>query len=276
MNKYARMLPFLLGIFCLTGNAIELNGLARQGGLLIGQAPQGVRIEFQGRAVRVADSGVFLIALGREAPSQMELVMYNGIGEKNVQIIDVAQRDYPVQRVEGVPEHTVTPPQEAIDRIRNEAAMVSEARSRDDVRTDFAGGFIRPLNGEITGVYGSQRIYNGVPKRPHYGLDIAAPEGTPVRAPAPGVVTLVHPDMYFSGGTLIIDHGHGLSSTFIHLSQILVTEGQRIEPGQLVAKVGATGRATGPHLDWRINWFDVRIDPQLVLQAFPAVKPNEV
>ena len=148
--------------------------------------------------------------------------------------------------------------------------MVRDARSLDRERTDFIGGFIQPLEGVITGVYGSQRVYNGIPKRPHYGLDIAAPEGTAVRAPAFGVVTLVHPDMYYSGGTLIVDHGHGLSSTFIHLSKILVQEGQRVTPGELIAEVGATGRATGPHLDWRMNWFDVRVDPQQVLQALPA------
>ena len=131
-------------------------------------------------------------------------------------------------------------------------------------------GFVWPLEGTITGVYGSQRIYNGVPKSPHYGIDIAAPQGELVRAPAPGVVTLVHPDMYYSGGTLIVDHGHGLSSTFIHLSESLVEIGQRVEAGEVIAKVGSTGRSTGPHLDWRMNWFDVRIDPRLVLEALPA------
>ena len=150
--------------------------------------------------------------------------------------------------------------------------LVREARTVDDKRTDFLTGFVKPLEGPITGVYGSRRVYNGTPGNPHYGLDIAAPTGTEVFAPAPGVVTLVHRDMFYSGGTLLIDHGYGISSTFIHLSELLVEEGQQVTPSDPIARVGATGRATGPHLDWRINWFDVRLDPALVLDQFPAAK----
>ena len=135
--------------------------------------------------------------------------------------------------------------------------------------TIFLAGFIWPLQGPITGVYGSQRILNGEPRRPHFGVDVAAPTGTPVVAPADAIVTLVHPDMYFSGGTLIMDHGHGLSSTFIHLHKVLVEEGQVVKQGDVVAEVGATGRVTGPHLDWRMNLFTVRIDPELLVPPMP-------
>jgi murein DD-endopeptidase MepM/ murein hydrolase activator NlpD len=126
------------------------------------------------------------------------------------------------------------------------------------------------LIGPITGVYGSQRVYNGVPKNPHYGVDYAAPTGTEVVAPAAGIVRLAHPDLFYSGGTMIIDHGHGLSSSFLHLSGLLVAEGARVTRGQPIALVGATGRATGPHLDWRMNWHQQRIDPQLVLETLPS------
>ena len=150
------------------------------------------------------------------------------------------------------------------------AELVKATRKLDDPRTDFLDGFIWPSQGPISGVYGSQRILNGKPRRPHFGVDVAGPVGTPVVAPAGGVVTLAHPDMYFSGGTLVIDHGHGLSSAFLHLSRILVKEGQRVEQGEPIAEIGATGRVTGAHLDWRMNWFEQRIDPQLLAGPMPA------
>ena len=177
----------------------------------------------------------------------------------------VAQREYRIQRIDGLPPRKVTPTAEDMVRIREEYALVRKARSRVDERQDFLGGFVWPAEGRISGVYGSQRILNGVPKRPHFGVDIAAPVGTVVRAPADGVVTLTHDDMFFSGGTLIVDHGHGLSSTFIHLNRILVKEGDRVRQGDPIAEIGATGRVTGPHLDWRINLLDARLDPQLLV-----------
>ena len=148
--------------------------------------------------------------------------------------------------------------------------MVRKARQLVSNKQDFLKWFVKPANGPITGVYGSQRFYNGVPKSPHYGIDYAAPTGTPVIAPAYGVVTFAHNDLFYSGGTLIIDHGHGLSSTFLHLSEILVKPDQRVILGMKIAKIGATGRATGPHLDWRMNWLDQRIDPDLVLKVLPS------
>ncbi len=177
----------------------------------------------------------------------------------------IAKRDYRIQRIDGLPPRKVTPKAEDLKRIRQETALVKAARRRDDPRTDFMRGFIWPAKGRVSGVYGSQRILNGQPRRPHFGVDVAGPVGTPVVAPADGVVTLVHPDMFFSGGTLVIDHGHGLSSSFLHLSEVLVKEGQRVKQGELIARIGATGRVTGAHLDWRMNLFDTRIDPQLLV-----------
>ena len=201
----------------------------------------------------------------------MEVDVHNGKDSQQYSY-SVAQREYKVQRVDGVPQRTVTPPSaEVLERIRQEGRLVRQARADNDRREDFLQGFIKPLEGPITGVYGSQRVYNGVPKNPHYGLDIARPTGTVVVAPAAGIVKLVHADMYYSGGTLVLDHGYGLTSSFIHLSGALVKEGQRVEAGDAIAKVGSSGRATGPHLDWRVNWFSVRLDPALVLEYFPAV-----
>lgn len=248
--------------------AVEIRGEWRQGGLLMGKTDAGGEVRFQGRSVDVSPEGQFVIALGRDAPEKVTLEIQSG-EQTETTTYRVARRQYDIQRIEGVPQETVTPPPEVLERIRREAAMVAEARAVRDFRLDYLGGFAKPLDGPITGVYGSQRIYNGTPRSPHYGLDIAAPKGTVVNAPAPGVVRLVSADMYFSGGTLIIDHGYGVSSSFIHLSDILVAEGQSVDTGDPIARVGATGRATGPHLDWRINWFDVRVDPALVLEQFP-------
>ncbi|WP_461481587.1 M23 family metallopeptidase [Porticoccus sp.] len=258
-------LPFVI-------QALELSGPLEQGGMLIGRVSPGERVEVMGRPVRVDNDGVFVFGLGRDAPAEIDLVSRNGSDQAQHHRFTVKQRSYQEQRVNGVPQQTVTPPKEVLERIRREAALVARARADDDQRLDFLSGFHKPLEGPITGVYGSLRVYNGTPGNPHYGLDIAAPTGTEVFAPAPGIVKLAYKDMFYSGGTLIIDHGHGISSTFIHLSEVLAKEGQAVAPGDLIARVGATGRATGPHLDWRINWFDVRLDPALVLQYFPAGK----
>jgi murein DD-endopeptidase MepM/ murein hydrolase activator NlpD len=267
-----RPLVLLLCLLPMASFSLELKGELVQGGMLVGQVTPGEQVEVMGRPVRVDDQGLFVFGLGRDAPAEIKLTHTNGGNEVVTYSYAVAQRVYREQRVEGVPQKTVTPPPEVLERIRREATLVREARTVDDRRTDFLSGFVKPLEGPITGVYGSRRVYNGTPGNPHYGLDIAAPTGTEVFAPAPGVVTLVHRDMFYSGGTLLIDHGYGISSTFIHLSELLVEEGQQVAPGDPIARVGATGRATGPHLDWRINWFDVRLDPALVLEQFPAAK----
>lgn len=267
-----RPLVLLLCLLPMGSFSLELKGELVQGGMLIGRVTPGEQVEVMGRPVRVDDQGLFVFGLGRDAPAEIKLTHTNGGNEVVTYSYAVVQRVYREQRVDGVPQKTVTPPPEVLERIRREATLVREARTVDDKRTDFLTGFVKPLEGPITGVYGSRRVYNGTPGNPHYGLDIAAPTGTEVFAPAPGVVTLVHRDMFYSGGTLLIDHGYGISSTFIHLSELLVEEGQQVAPGDPIARVGATGRATGPHLDWRINWFDVRLDPALVLDQFPAAK----
>jgi len=250
---------------------LAMDGRWIQGALLKGQfidATQG-SIEFLGNSVPVSADGVFMLGLGRDAPKQVMLKAEAAGGLTCQQPFEVEQRDYRIQRVEGVPKKTVNPGPEYYARIRAESAAARKARA---VRLDiphYLQSFQWPLTGPISGVYGSQRYYNGVPKRPHYGVDIARPTGTQVVAPAAGVVTLVHDEMFFSGGTLILDHGQGLSSSFLHLSKLLVEVGQVIEAGQLIAEVGATGRVTGPHLDWRMNWLNQRVDPQLLVPAMP-------
>lgn len=244
---------------------VRLDGEIAQGGLVIGQAPPGSEVRFDGEPVLVSGDGRFLIAFGRDetGPRRLAVTLPDGADWQRELIPE--SREFDIQRIDGLPDEQVTPPPEVLERIRAEARMANEARTRRDRRDDWTEGFHWPVTGPITGVYGSQRILNGEPRSPHWGIDIAAPAGTPVEAPAPGIVTLVHDDMYFSGGTLFIDHGHGLVSAFLHLSEILVDDGERIERGQVVARVGATGRVTGAHLDWRMNLGDVRIDPALLV-----------
>ena len=244
---------------------VRLDGPRTQGGLLRGRVPPGSTVEYEGDAVRVSADGWFLVGFGRDASPEAELVVVFPDGRRERQVLRVKARQYDIQRIDGLPPSKVTPSEEDLVRIRAEVKMVKKARAVDDSRIDFLSGFRWPIEGRISGVYGSQRILNGEPRRPHFGIDIAAPRGTKVVAPTDGVVTLVHPDMYFSGGTMIVDHGHGLSSAFLHLSRILVDKGERVTQGQVIAEVGSTGRSTGPHLDWRINLFDRRLDPSLLV-----------
>lgn len=246
---------------------VELPSSASQGALVIGRTRPGATVEVDGRGLRVSPDGLFAFGIPRDATG-IRLVQVSAEGAATVEHrIAISARDWPVERVDGVPPSTVDPPPAIAARIRAEQARVSAARQRDDARTDFAVPFLRPVEGRISGRFGNQRIYNGTPGAPHSGMDIAAASGTPVRAPAAGVVTFADPGLYLTGGTLVLDHGHGVSSNFLHLSRIHVRVGDRVARGQPIAAVGATGRATGPHLHWGMNWFDVRIDPQLVLDA---------
>ena len=250
-------------------NGLSITGIWEQGALLKGRVRPRSHIEFLGNPVYVSDNGEFIIGLGRDAPAQVEVVVTDPAGKKQVHAFQVVQRHYNIQRVEGVEEKYVTPSAEDLLRIEKDNQMLSEARRLRDARADFNQGFIWPVLGPITGVYGSQRFFNGEPKQPHYGLDISAPVGTPVKAPAGGKVTLAQ-DLYYSGWTLLIDHGQGLSSAFLHLSKVLVKEGDYVKQGDVIALVGATGRVTAAHLDWRMNWLDQRLDVQLLLPSAPA------
>jgi murein DD-endopeptidase MepM/ murein hydrolase activator NlpD len=253
---------------------VELAGSMQQGGMLIGKVLPGSQVSLDGVSVMVADDGTFAIGFDRDADSHAELVVTATSGEAIRQSLTISPRDYKIQRIEGIAKKIMSPSESSLKRIRSESAEVRQARAQLLPRLDFSGEFQWPLIGPISGVYGSQRVYNGVPKRPHYGVDVAAPTGTPVSTPAPGLVTLAHPDMFYSGGTLIIDHGHGVSSTLMHLSKVLVSVGDEVVPGDIVAEVGSGGRATGPHLDWRMNWLKTRIDPQLLVQPMPPAARN--
>lgn len=242
---------------------IELFGTLTQGSLIRGRATAGSQIWFNDQPLSVAPDGQFVFGIGRDADLEHQLTVKSAAGKKTVPLQFTA-RSYDIQYVEGVAQRYVSPPSEVLARIRQDSVDVRQARS---VQSELTYAFAQPVwpaYGRISGVYGSQRVFNGEPRNPHFGLDIAAPTGSPVYAPLPGVVTLVK-DLYYSGLTIILDHGYGVSSTLMHLDAFHVELGDKVEQGQLVADMGATGRVTGPHLDWRINWYQERLDPALLM-----------
>lgn len=248
---------------------LAFEGAFTQGSVVIGRTAPEARIRFDGRLVRVGPEGHFVIGFDRDAPPTQMLVVTLPDGRRVEHELEIARRDYDIQHIDGLAPEQVSPPPEAIERILRDVRTVKQARQRDDPRRDFLADFRWPVVGRITGVYGSQRVLNGEPRRPHYGVDIAAPAGTVVRAPAPGIVTVAVSDMYYSGGTLLLDHGHGLSSAFLHMQALYVERGQRVEQGEPIGEVGATGRSTGAHLDWRMNLFERRVDPTFLVGPMP-------
>lgn len=247
-----------------------LDGNLVQGGLILGTVTPGAEVQVGDRGLRVSPEGRFVIGFGRDADAEVELNVTYPDGSKEARLLPVKARTYDTQSITGVAQKYVSPPEEVQTRIQRENAEIARVRASDRPETWFESGFVWPVVGRISGVYGSQRIFNGEPRRPHFGVDIAAPRGTPISAPADGVVSLAEPDLYYSGGTVILDHGHGLTSAFLHMESISVEVGQKITQGSEIGKLGSTGRSSGPHLDWRINWFEERIDPQLLAGPMPA------
>jgi murein DD-endopeptidase MepM/ murein hydrolase activator NlpD len=272
----ANVLACMLSPALAAANCVELRGNLVQGGLVWGKVTPGSVVRLDGERLDVLDDGTTFAGFGRDAAATAQLVVEGSAPCS--QTLQIARREYNIQRVEGVPQQTVTPPPEQLERIRREQALVDAAKAQRIARPDFLlaalAGFQWPTLGPISGVYGSQRFYNGAAGNPHYGVDVAVPTGTPVRAPAAGRVTLAEPDLYFSGGTVILDHGFRFSSSFLHMSKVLVAVGQDVQAGDLIGEVGATGRATGAHLDWRMNWRGQRIDPQLLAPPMPKPAPE--
>lgn len=259
-------------LFSHNAVAVELTGSAVQGGLLFGEAEPGSSITLDGEPVVVSKDGQFVIGFGRDETGTRKLGVRSPGGDVLQKDLLVKSREYAIERVDGLPPSRVTPDPSVTARIQSDARLVSSARLHRDKQAFYAQGFKWPAKGRISGVYGSQRVLNGEPRRPHFGLDIAAPTGTSVYAPADGLITMTHPDLYFSGATIILDHGQGLSSTFLHLSKILVEAGTFVQQGDLIAEIGSSGRANGPHLDWRMNWLDRRVDPLPLLE--PLKEPT--
>ena len=257
----------ILLFFFLSNNvlAVEFKGKFIQGHFIIGKTESGTKVLIDKKEVRTSDDGYFVFGIGRDRKYDVVITL-NKDGNKQKIVKKVLKRKYNIQRIDGLPEEQVTPPEEVYVRIKKENKLIGDAKTIDSNLTYFKNKFIVPIkNTIITGVYGSQRILNGEPKWPHYGLDFAADEGTTIKAMLDGIVTLAEPDLYYTGGTLMFDHGHGISTIYLHMQKLLVKKGQKIKQGDVIGTVGSTGRATGPHLDIRLNWFQTRLDPETVL-----------
>ncbi|WP_262690317.1 M23 family metallopeptidase [Kordiimonas aestuarii] len=264
---------FFVASVGLPASAVELSGTAAQGGMLWGQVKPGVRVSLDGERVKVGPDGYFVIGFGRDAAATATLTVMQVDGTGEEQVIKVKARQFDIERVDGLPPKTVTPPPEWRERRARETGMVREARSHLTDALAWTRGFIRPAEGRFSGFYGSQRILNGEPRSPHYGLDIAGSVGTPIVAPAPGVVRLAVPDFLLEGGIIIIDHGFGVTSTLFHMNSVDVKLGDTVEQGEQIGTIGQTGRANGPHVDWRVNWRNVRLDPMLLIAPEPMKGP---
>jgi murein DD-endopeptidase MepM/ murein hydrolase activator NlpD len=252
----------LLASVSIAASELALEGQFTQGALLRGKAPTGARVFFNDTELALSKDGQFVFGIGRDAPLEHTLTV-DVNGDKQVKTLTFSAREYDIQRVNGVAQKYVSPPADVTERIRRDNAKVREVRQTVSNLPFIFTTPVMPAQGRISGVYGSQRIFNGEPRNPHYGLDVAAPVGAAVIAPLSGTVLLAE-DLYYSGLTLIVDHGFGISSTFMHLSKFNVTAGDSVTQGDKIAEIGATGRVTGPHLDWRINWLQERLDPALL------------
>jgi len=257
-----RILIALFFLFFTTSSfAVIFDGNFIQGSFILGKTDPGSEVFIDKKKIRVTTDGYFVFGLGRDRKNDITIT----INEKKI-IKKVFKREYEIQRIDGLEEKKVTPPEEVYERIKRENKWIGEARAIDSDLTFFKNKFAIPVeNAIITGVYGSQRILNGKPKWPHYGLDFAADEGTKIKAMLDGTVTLAESDLFYTGGTLIFDHGHGVSTLYMHMEKLLVKKGQKVKQGDIIGTVGSTGRATGAHLDVRLNWFDIRLDPKTVL-----------
>ncbi|MEX0582684.1 MAG: M23 family metallopeptidase [Sneathiella sp.] len=267
-------LGFFLGAFLLSLNAladrVTLTGNFTQGGLVMGLTEPGAHVFFDEKPVTVSPEGRFLFGFGRDFKDSSVLKITYPDGAEETKTINIAKREYKVERVNGLPPSKVTPSPEFLARIKKENAKIAKIRAIETPEEWFLSGWQWPAQGRVSGVYGSQRVLNDIPKRPHFGLDIAAPVGTPVVASTDGQVRMAEADLFYTGGTVMIDHGYGLISVYSHLSKIDVTVDQFVRQGEKIGEIGATGRATGPHLDWRLNWFGERLDPELLLGPMPT------
>ncbi|MDB4119051.1 M23 family metallopeptidase [Candidatus Pelagibacter sp.] len=257
---------FVFLIFTSTPlQAIEFQGKFIQGHFILGKTNPKAKIIVGKKEVKISKDGFFVFGIDRDR--KFDLTFTKILNEKKTIITKtVLKRKYNIQRIDGLEESKVTPPESVYKRIKKENNAIGETRAINSDLNFFKDKFIMPVEGIISGVYGSQRILNGKPKWPHYGIDIAAKQGTMIKSSGAGVVTMAEDDLYYTGGTIIMDHGHGISTIYSHLENILVSVGDKINQGDVIGTVGSTGRSTGPHLDFRVNWFQTRLDPMSVLK----------
>ena len=251
-------------------SALLVSGRIEQGGIVFGTVDKNATVILDNRQLSVSDRGRFVFGLDRDAKSTATVLVRYPDGQEVTEVLSVKQREWKIEYVDGLPNNTVMPDPDTTRRIRVEGGLIIAARKNTESLPFYETGFLLPAEGRISGVFGSQRILNGQPRSPHSGLDIAGPIGTPIRATADGIVSLVHGGMVLTGKTVMIDHGFGLDSVYIHMSEITVKEGQVIRQGDIIGKKGMTGRTNGPHLHFGLSWYGAKLDPQTVLEALPA------
>ncbi len=263
--KIVNKIIFFIIIFTTTElYAVEFEGKFMQGHYIIGLTDPKAEIMIDKKKVKVSKDGYFVFGIDRDR--KLDITITKVKNEKKQKIVKkVLKRKYNIQRIDGLEESKVTPPESVYKRIREENKKIGKARAINSDLPFFKGQFIMPIEGIISGVYGSQRILNGKPKWPHYGIDIAAKKGTMIKSSGSGMVTLAENDLYYTGGTIIMDHGHGISTIYSHLEKVMVSVGDNINQGDIIGTVGSTGRSTGPHLDFRVNWFQTRLDPMTLI-----------
>ena len=255
------LISFFFLLITTTSFAATFDGKFVQGSFILGKTEPGSEVFIDKKKVKVTSDGYFAFGLGRDRKNDVVIT----INKKKI-VKKVFKREYRIQRIDGLEEKKVTPPEEVYERIKRENKLIVAAREINSDLDFFKDKFILPLDDAIiTGVYGSQRILNGKPRWPHYGIDFAGDLGTPIKAMADGIVTMVENDLYYTGATLIFDHGHGISTLYMHMDEIFVEKGDIIKKGDIIGTVGSSGRSTGPHLDVRLNWFGTRLDPATVL-----------
>ena len=259
-----RLLLILIILIPSHLSAIEFEGKFIQGHYIIGTTNPSAKIIIDNKEVKVSKDGFFVFGIDRDRKFDLTITkIQNGTKEKIIK--KVLKRKYNIQRIDGLEESKVTPPESVYNRIKEENKKIGKARAINSDLTFFKKQFIMPVDGIISGVYGSQRILNGKPKWPHYGIDIAAKKGTMIKSSGSGIVTMAEDDLYYTGGTIIMDHGHGISTIYSHLENVMVSVGDKINQGDIIGTVGSTGRSTGPHLDFRVNWFQTRLDPMTII-----------
>ena len=267
LKKIFFLITIILGHLSIftTIYCAEFKGKFIQGHFILGKTDPGSNVWVDDQKVRVTKDGFFVFGLGRDRKYDVTITLQKKDKKEKI-IKKVIKRKYKIQKIDGLPEKKVTPPKELYERIKKENKIIANARSVNSNLEFFKKKFINPLDKAIvTGVYGSQRVLNGKPRWPHYGVDFAAKEGTEIKAMLDGTATMVESDLFYTGGTLIFDHGHGISTLYMHMKNIYVEKGQKVKQGDIIGTVGSTGRSTGAHLDIRLNWFGIRLDPATVL-----------
>ena len=262
MKKLILLIYFFLNQNLL---AAEFIGNFFQGNFILGKTFQDSKVFIDDKKIRVSKEGYFAFGIDRDRKNDIKIKIINKENTENI-VKKIYKKKYQIQKIDGLPEKQVTPPKKVYERIKDDNNLIALARAVDSNLNFFTKKFIMPVdNPVISGVYGSQRILNGIPKSPHYGVDFAADEGTPIKNIQGGVVTLSEKNLYYSGGTVIVDHGHGISTLYMHMKDVNVSKGQSLKQGDLIGTVGKTGRSTGPHLHIQLHWYDVKLDPLSVL-----------